>query len=96
MARHQRFTLGIGVDVFFAVTRSLWERGANENTNPLFRHYLPKGTPITSHQPYLGAIVNELNNCPRRTLDYRTPTKGLTSSLLSRIDTALISSNGKV
>ena len=52
-----------------------WERGTNENTNRLIRRYLPKGTPITSHQPYLDAIAYELNNCPRATLGYRTPTE---------------------
>ena len=32
-------------------------------------------TPSTSHQPYLDAIAYELNNCPRATLGYRTPTE---------------------
>ena len=75
MARHQRLTPGTGVEVFFAHPHSPWERGTNENTNRLIRRYLPKGTPITSHQPYLDAIAYELNNCPRATLDYRTPTE---------------------
>ena len=75
MARHQRLTHDTGVDVFFAHPHSPWERGTNENTNRLIRRYLPKGTPITSHQPYLDAIAYELNNCPRATLDYRTPTE---------------------
>ena len=39
------------------------------------RRYLPKGTPITSHQPYLDAIAYEPGNCPRATLGYRTPTE---------------------
>lgn len=75
MARHQRLTHDTGVEVFFAHPHSPWERGTNENTNRLIRRYLPKGTPITSHQPYLDAIAYELNNCPRATLDYRTPTE---------------------
>ena len=54
---------------------SPWERGTNDNTNRLTRRYLPKGTPITSHQPYLDAIAYEPGNCPRATLDYRTPTE---------------------
>jgi len=54
---------------------SPWERGTNENTNRLIRRYLPKGTPITSHQPYLDAIAYEPGNCPRATLGYRTPTE---------------------
>ena len=75
MARHQRLTPGTGVEVFFAHPHSPWERGTNENTNRLIRRYLPKGTPITSHQPYLDAIAYELNHCPRATLGYRTPTE---------------------
>ena len=75
MARHQRLTQDTGVEVFFAHPHSPWERGTNENTNRLIRRYLPKGTPITSHQPYLDAIAYELNNCPRATLGYRTPTE---------------------
>ena len=40
--------------------------------------YLPKGTPITSHQPYPGAIADEPGNCPRATLDYPTPQEAFT------------------
>ena len=36
---------------------------------------MPTGTPITSHQPYLDTIAYELNNCPRATLGYPTPTQ---------------------
>lgn len=75
MARHQCLTPGTGVEVFFAHPHSPWERGTNENTNRLIRRYLPKGTPITSHQPYLDAIAYEPGNCPRATLGYRTPTE---------------------
>ena len=75
MARHQRLTQDTGVEVFFAHPHSPWERGTNENTNRLIRRYLPKGTPITSHQPYLDAIAYEPGNCPRATLGYRTPTE---------------------
>ncbi len=57
MARHQRLTPGTGVEVFVAHPHSSWERGTNENTNRLIRRYLPKGTPITSHQHYLDAIA---------------------------------------
>lgn len=59
--------------MYFAHPHSPWERGTNENTNLLTCHYLPKGTPITDHQPYLDAIADELNDCPWACLDYRTP-----------------------
>jgi len=37
----------------------------------------PKGTPITSHQPHIDVTAEELNNCPKATLDYPTPTQAL-------------------
>ena len=79
MARHQRQgRRHREPGVFFAHPHSPWERDTNENTNRLVRRYLPKGTPITSHQPYLDAIADELNNCPRATLDYLTPQEAFT------------------
>ena len=74
MARHQRLTPGTGVEVFVAHPHSAG-RGTSENTNRLIHSYLPTGTPITSHQPYLDAIAYEPGNCPRATLGYRTPTE---------------------
>lgn len=50
-------------------------RGTNENKNRLTRRYLPKGTPITSLQPYLDTIAYELNDCPRAALGCCTPTE---------------------
>lgn len=66
MARHQRKGRRHR-DRACSFTRphSPWERDANENTNRLVRRYLPKGTPITSHQPYPGAIADEPGNHPR-------------------------------
>ena len=34
--------------------------------------------PITSHEPYPGAIADEPGNCPRATLDYPTPQEAFT------------------
>ena len=73
MARHAALTLATDMPVYFAHPRSPWERGTNENTNGLIRAYLPKGTEITTHQPYLTAIAEELNNKPRASLGFYTP-----------------------
>ncbi len=73
MARHAALTLATDLPVYCAHPRSPWERPTNVNTNGLIREYLPKGTEITSHQPYLDAIADELNNRPRAVLGFLTP-----------------------
>lgn len=73
MANHAALTLATKLPVYFAHPHCPWERGSNENTNGLIREYLPKGTTITDHQPYLTAIAEELNERPRKTLNFHTP-----------------------
>ena len=83
MARHARLTQATGIEVFFAHPHSPWERGTNEHTNRRIRAYLPKGTTIPAHQPYLTAIAEELNNIPRETLQWLTPREAYEQLLAS-------------
>ncbi|MBT5352585.1 MAG: IS30 family transposase, partial [Rhodospirillales bacterium] len=50
------------------------QRGSNENTNRLLRDYMPKGTDLSVFsQVELNKVSRELNERPRKTLQYETP-----------------------
>ena len=81
MAQHAKVSLATSMPVYFADPHSPWQRPSNENTNRLYREYLPKGTAIPDHQPYLTTIAEEINNRPRRRLGFLTPTESFTRLL---------------
>ncbi len=65
---------GLGASAYFADPHSPWQRGSNENTNGLIRHFLPKSTNLTHvSRREINRIVGWLNNRPRKCLDWRTP-----------------------
>jgi IS30 family transposase len=82
MAQHQRFTVQTGVQVYFCDPKSPWQRGSNENTNGLLRQYLPRRLDFrTLTQADFDAIAQELNERPRQTLKFKTPSQALAEVL---------------
>ena len=82
MAAHARFTIATDVPVYFCDPRSPWQRGSNENTNGLLRQYFPKRSEIAHYtQADLDAVAAELNDRPRQTLGWRSPSQALDEAL---------------
>ncbi|WP_419722151.1 IS30 family transposase [Rhodococcus globerulus] len=82
MAEHRAFATATNFDVYFADAGAPWQRGSNENTNGLLRQYFPRGTDLAAHSiDKLLAVAEELNDRPRKSLDWDTPAERLSALL---------------
>ncbi len=80
---HEDVIRNTGVQTYFCHPYSSWERGANENANMLLRGYLPKRKSIINlHQKELDDIAEELNNRPRKRLEYKSPNEAYQEYML--------------
>lgn len=82
MAKHANFTIATDMAVYFCDPQSPWQRGSNENTNRLLRQYFPKKTPLDHFtQNDLDKVALELNERPRKTLGYKTPSEVISNNV---------------
>jgi IS30 family transposase len=82
LAQHARFTVATDVQVYFCDPRSPWQRGTNENTNGLLRHYLKRTADLSVYtQEQLDEIARKLNTRPRETLGFKMPVQKLAASV---------------
>ena len=75
MARHREIAATLGTtQIFFCDPHSPWQRPTNENTNGVLRDYFPKGSDLAVHTAEdLAAVQTELNERPRKVLDWDSP-----------------------
>jgi IS30 family transposase len=86
MARHASIT-ATGLPVYFAHPHSPWERGSNENLNRIFREFFPKSEIITSDPSYLAMVACEINDRPRKILNWKKPSELFTELVESHAST---------
>jgi len=86
MSAHKNLTggeLGEDFKVYFCDPHSPWQRAVNENTNGLLRQYFPKGTDLSVHSAEdLAWVEHELNDRPRKRLNYARPSEVISDLLL--------------
>lgn len=71
---HERMNKILNSKSFFCNPYHSWEKGTIENTNGLIRFYFPKKTDFSKvPKENIKYIERELNNRPRKCLNYKTP-----------------------
>jgi len=79
---HHKLTRWLGVQTYFCDPYCAWQKGANENHNGILRRYIPKKAVLTElTQEDLDAIIEEINQRPRKSLGYETPEEAFTREL---------------
>lgn len=64
----------LDIQAYFADSYASWQRGGNENANLWIRYYFPKGTDFSIiSDEELKDVETELNNRPRKRLQFQTP-----------------------
>lgn len=73
-AKHLNTLNTFNVQSYFCDAYASWQKGGMENLNKLIRQYLPRKTDMSkiSHDE-IYAIQEQLNNRPRKSLNYLTP-----------------------
>jgi len=79
---HKKLQQGLHLKTYFCDPNCAWQKGSNENHNGILRRYIPKKTDLTSvSQLELNAMVEEINNRPRKCLGYQKPSEAFKKEL---------------
>ena len=71
---HKDVKTYLGMNVYFCHAYHSWEKGTVENTVGRVRRYIPKGISIDNiSEKQIQRIEEEINNTPRKCLNFLTP-----------------------
>lgn len=77
-AYHKDIEESLGVKVYFCHAYHSWEKGTVENMIGRIRRYIPKGEDLSKYtDKYIQLLENQLNNTPRKCLNYLTPNEAM-------------------
>ena len=83
LSQHAKVSVDADIDIYFADPHTPWHRPSNENTNGLLRQYFPKGTDLSIHSAeHLRFVEDEMNDRPRKRLDFLKPQELMTQLIL--------------
>lgn len=70
---HARYN-ELKLPTYFCHPYSFWEKGTIENTFSILREYIPKKSRLENYsQKQIDVMIEQMNNTPRKCLNYRTP-----------------------
>lgn len=79
---HAQLRTELQMATYHADPYSSWQRGTNEHGNWHLRYYFPKGTDFTTiPNTEIQDVADEINNRPRKILNYQTPKEVYTQQL---------------
>ncbi|MBU1931142.1 IS30 family transposase, partial [Patescibacteria group bacterium] len=79
---HNKLQLKLGIKTYFCDPNCAWQKGSNENLNGVLRRYISKKTDVTTISQFeLDCIIEEINNTPRKCLNYQTPREAFKNEL---------------
>jgi len=79
---HEKLQKQLSLETYFCDPNCAWQKGSNENHNGILRRYIPKKTDLTTvSQLELDAIIDEINDRPRKCLNYQTASEAMLKEL---------------
>jgi len=79
---HVKLQKTLGIKTYFCDPNCAWQKGSNENLNGVLRRYIPKKTDLAMVSQFeLDCIIEEVNNTPRKCLNYQTPREAFQNEL---------------